>query len=53
VVVPQILVPEDDPLLLAQEEEENACFIAVMEEYEVDGCSCINNNKTTFWLKYT
>ena len=53
VAASRTLVPEDDPLLLAQEEEEDARLIAVVEEYKVDGRSCVNNDETTLWLKYT
>jgi hypothetical protein len=53
VAISQILVPEDDPLFLAQEKEEDAYLIAIVEEYKVDGRSCINNDKIILWFKYT
>jgi len=49
----QMLMLENDSFLLAQEEEENVCFISTIEEYKVDSRFCVDNDKTTFWLKYT
>jgi hypothetical protein len=47
------LVSEEDPLLLAQEEEEDARLIAAETQYEVDGRSCVDDDETTLWLQYT
>ncbi|KFZ23550.1 hypothetical protein V502_01975 [Pseudogymnoascus sp. VKM F-4520 (FW-2644)] len=44
---------EEDPLLLAQEEEEDARLIAADSLYKIDGRSCVDDDETTLWLKYT
>lgn len=47
------LVPSEDALLLIQEEEEDARLLAADEDYEVDGRSCVDDDETTLWLRYT
>ncbi|OBT97665.1 hypothetical protein VE01_04423 [Pseudogymnoascus verrucosus] len=47
------LVPSKDALLLIQEEEEDARLLAADEDYEVDGRSCVDDDETTLWLRYT
>ena len=43
----------EDALLLIQEEEEDAHLLATNEDYEIDGRSCVDDDETTLWLKYT
>ncbi|KFZ19155.1 hypothetical protein V501_00793, partial [Pseudogymnoascus sp. VKM F-4519 (FW-2642)] len=45
--VAEPLVPSEDALLLIQEEEEDARLLAADEDYEVDGCSCVDDDETT------
>ncbi|OBT48771.1 hypothetical protein VE00_00842 [Pseudogymnoascus sp. WSF 3629] len=47
------LILSEDALLSIQEEEEDARLLAANEEYEVDGRSCVDDDETTLWLKYT
>jgi hypothetical protein len=50
---PALYIPEDPTLLLAQEDEEDARLLAMAEEYEINGRSCVDDDETTLWLKYT
>lgn len=59
VIAPGILIEEqieaasEDISLATQEEDEDARLIALAESYEVNGQSCVDDDETTLWLKYT
>jgi hypothetical protein len=42
-----------DKVLAVQEDEKDARLIAEAETYEINGRSCVDDDETTVWLKYT
>lgn len=42
-----------DASLSMQEEEEDARLLAESESYEINGHTCVDDDETTMWLKYT
>ena len=49
----EIQASSEDMFLAAQEEDEDARLIALAESYEINGQSCVDDDETTLWLKYT
>lgn len=46
-------VPTFEDELSIQEAEHDAHLLAATEQYEINGCLCVDDDETTPWLKYT